>query len=74
VSSSPFRLPGEHQAPLHPGGVMRCCLETWRVLAPAEKDSVEGQVLRCTRCGDALVFVGGVWCWEDGVTPSQERE
>lgn len=48
---------------VHPGGLMRCCLETWSTVAPPAIKTSEGDTLACNWCSSSMVVKDGVWQW-----------
>jgi hypothetical protein len=49
--------------PLHIGGVLRCCIETYHEQAPPKGKAKEEDVLVCKYCSDGLIFRDGAWRW-----------
>lgn len=49
--------------PLKIGGLLRCCVETWREIAPDAIDTSEGDTLACSYCTGSMIVRGGYWVW-----------
>ena len=46
--------------PIKVGGLMRCCVQTYREYDGPEH---EGTVLLCKWCSDSMIVKDGVWQW-----------
>lgn len=53
----------------HPGGLMRCCIETLEKRSPDQP--VEGMVLGCDWCSDFMRFEQGAWRWIGAHVPER---
>lgn len=50
--------------PLLPGGVMRCCIDTYSRRAPAAGDTNDGDLIPCDYCTSRLIASAGYWGWD----------
>lgn len=50
--------------PLLIGGVLRCCIKTYKDLAPSAMFTQEGDTLSCSYCSSRLIVNAGHWGWD----------
>lgn len=49
--------------PIAIGGLFRCCVQTWREIAPGASMTSEGDTLSCSYCNDSMTVRNGEWQW-----------
>lgn len=57
-------MTSESSHTIRPGGVMRCCIDTWLKRSHNGEPPREGEKLPCEYCSSGLVYREGAWEWD----------